>query len=82
MTKKTSDKETKIQKQRRLMKSIESKLNAYDEVAQIMQKEFLPEFDLEKIKRLINSQDMSEKEKNRIQVLSFSRMLKIGRAHV
>ena len=75
MTKKTNDAETKVQKQRRLMKNIEIKLNAYDEVTKIMQKEFLPEFGFEKIKHLINSQNANEEEKSRTQVLSFSRML-------
>jgi len=75
MTKKTNDQETKVQKQRRLMKSIESRLDAYDEVAQTMQKEFLPEFGLEKIKNLIKSQNTNEEEKAKMQVLSFSRML-------
>ena len=45
MTKKSNDKETKIQKQRRMMKSIENTLNAYHEVCQSMQKEFFPEFE-------------------------------------
>jgi len=57
------------------MKSIENKLNAYDEICKKIQNEFLPEFKPEKIKTLIDSQKTSSAEKQNMQVLSFSRML-------
>jgi hypothetical protein len=76
VTKKIIENETKVEKQRRLIKSIEKKLNSSAEVGAKMEMALLAELAPKKIEEFFQIEDLGSVELSNIQIVAFSRMVK------
>jgi hypothetical protein len=71
----TKDKETKVQKQRRLMKSIEKKISSLAEVGTKIEMALLDELTPKKIEEFFQSVALDSSELRNIQIVAFTRMV-------
>lgn len=67
--------QSKISRQRRLMHSIEQKINAFADAGRIMEEKFLEELNAKNIEELFNSSKISNDELREMQTVIFSRMV-------
>ena len=75
MTEKKIKHETKEERQRRLIKSIEEKLNSSAEVGTKMEIVLLSELEPKKIEEFFQTQNLDSVELSNIQIFAFSRMV-------
>jgi hypothetical protein len=75
MTEKNIEHETKEERQRRLIKSIEEKLNSSAEVGTKMEIVLLSELEPKKIEEFFQTQNLDSVELSNIQIFAFSRMI-------